>query len=368
MDKPFISVCIITKNECSKIKRCLEALLQTGYELVVVDTGSTDGTIETVKNYTESIYEFPWIGDFAAAKNYAVSKAKSDIVMVVDSDEYLIDFDKKSFEQRVKRYNSAVGQISRKEEFINEKGESEQCMVRTERVYDRRNYHYAGRIHEQLTFGSTMSEDRDDTRKALYVNTGSIQAYDTGLVFEHDGYAGTMDERKGKAVRNAELLEEELKTYPDDPYVLYQLAKSYRITDGPEKALEYYKRVLGLDINPDAYWVQDMIVCYGYALLELERYDEALDLQAVYEEFKECVDYRFLMGLIYMNNALFEPAIESFLSCTKMDNARASGIGSYKAYFNAGVLKECLGDIEKAKEYYRKAGTYEPAAERLKSI
>ena len=368
MEKPRISVCIITKNECEKIKRCLEALRKTGYELVVVDTGSTDGTIEVVKNYTDSLYEFTWVGDFAAAKNYAVSKAKNDIVMVVDSDEYLLEFNHKRFEQAVCSFEGAVGQISRKEEFINENGEPEECIVWTERVYDRRCYHYAGRIHEQLTIGSTMADDRDDSRNALRKNGEKIRSYDTGLVFEHDGYAGSLEERKGKAIRNAELLEEELKEYPKDPYLLYQLAKSYRITDGPEKALGYYEQVLELDIDPDSYWVQDMIVCYGYLLLELERYKEAMNLQAVSEEFKNCMDYQFLMGLIFMNNALFDKAIERFLVCTKMDDGRAEGIGSYKAYFNAGVIKECLGDIEMAKEYYRKAGAYEPAVERLKSI
>lgn len=84
----MLSVCIITKNEETNIERCLASLSGYGFELVVADTGSTDGTREVVKKYTERLYEFPWRDDFAAAKNYVVSKASHDLVLVVDSDEF----------------------------------------------------------------------------------------------------------------------------------------------------------------------------------------------------------------------------------------------------------------------------------------
>lgn len=85
----MLSVCVITKNEEKNIKRCLASLSGYGFELVVVDTGSTDGTIEAVREFTDRLYQFEWCDDFAAAKNYAISKAQHDLVLVVDSVQWL---------------------------------------------------------------------------------------------------------------------------------------------------------------------------------------------------------------------------------------------------------------------------------------
>lgn len=69
-----LSVCIITKNEKENLEKCLQALSGYDLEIVVADTGSTDGTLEMIRNYTGSVYEFPWCDDFAKAKNYVVQK------------------------------------------------------------------------------------------------------------------------------------------------------------------------------------------------------------------------------------------------------------------------------------------------------
>ena len=90
----MLSVCIITKNEEHNLARCLKSFQNTGFELVVVDTGSTDQTKKIAAEYTENIYDFPWCDDFSAAKNFAVSKAAHPYVMVIDSDEYLQQIDR----------------------------------------------------------------------------------------------------------------------------------------------------------------------------------------------------------------------------------------------------------------------------------
>ena len=65
----MLSVCIITKNQEENLERCLSALSGYGFELVVVDTGSTDRTVEVAKRYTDRLFSFDWQDDFAAAKN-----------------------------------------------------------------------------------------------------------------------------------------------------------------------------------------------------------------------------------------------------------------------------------------------------------
>lgn len=359
-----LSVCIITKNECVKLKECLSRLVPYGFEIVVVDTGSTDGTLDMVLQYTSSLYEFPWIDDFAAAKNYAVKKAKNDMVMVVDSDEYLIRGDISEFLDRMKKNTDMIGRIRRVEKYVNNHGEYIESIDDTNRVFDRRKFHFAGRIHEQIVCGSIF----DEVDKNAHVSGLSYgyDTYDTGLIFDHDGYNGTSEERKRKAARNAALLLKEANEHPDDPYTYYQLGKSYYMADDVQKAVEYFDKVATYNLDTRLEWVLDMIVTYGHALLDAKQVEKAALLESVYDYFCHDADFLFMMGLVYMNNAEFERAVNEFLIATKIGMSRTAGVNSYKAFYNIGVIKECTGKIEEAINYYRKAGDYEPAKERIK--
>ncbi|MBF8416863.1 glycosyltransferase family 2 protein [Heyndrickxia coagulans] len=83
------SLCVITKNEENNIKKCLESVGDIVFEKIVVDTGSTDKTIEIAKKMGAKVYSFKWIDDFSAAKNYAISKAKGDWIIFLDADEFI---------------------------------------------------------------------------------------------------------------------------------------------------------------------------------------------------------------------------------------------------------------------------------------
>ena len=89
---PSISVCMIVKNEEKVLPRCLSCLAGIADEIIVVDTGSSDGTKAAAKLYTEKIYDFKWNGDFSAARNFAFSKASMDFIYSADADE-MIDSD-----------------------------------------------------------------------------------------------------------------------------------------------------------------------------------------------------------------------------------------------------------------------------------
>lgn len=75
MNNKDFSVCIITKNESEKLERCLNSLIPYDCKIIVVDTGSTDDSAEIAKKYTDFVYFFEWINDFAAARNYSLEKA-----------------------------------------------------------------------------------------------------------------------------------------------------------------------------------------------------------------------------------------------------------------------------------------------------
>ena len=85
-----ISLCMIVKNEEKLLKRCLDSYRPVCDEIVIVDTGSTDRTKEIAAGYTDLIYDYPWTNDFAAARNFAFSKANCDYIFSADADEVWI--------------------------------------------------------------------------------------------------------------------------------------------------------------------------------------------------------------------------------------------------------------------------------------
>ena len=88
---------MIVKNEEKVLKRCLECLKDIVDEMIIVDTGSTDATKEIAGKYTDKIYAFPWIDDFAAARNFSFSKATMDYIYVADADEIIDEENKNRF-------------------------------------------------------------------------------------------------------------------------------------------------------------------------------------------------------------------------------------------------------------------------------
>ncbi|MCR5255441.1 MAG: glycosyltransferase family 2 protein [Acetatifactor sp.] len=92
-----VSVCMIVKNEEKILARCLDSLSGLFDELIVVDTGSTDRTKEIAAGYTDRIYDFKWIGDFSAARNFAFSHAGCDYIYSADADEVLNEENREKF-------------------------------------------------------------------------------------------------------------------------------------------------------------------------------------------------------------------------------------------------------------------------------
>src|SRR6266508_4617767 len=86
---PKISLCMIAKDEARFIEDCLRAVEGAVDEIVLVDTGSTDGTVDLARPFGVSIYEFPWCDDFAAARNESIRHATGDWILWLDADELL---------------------------------------------------------------------------------------------------------------------------------------------------------------------------------------------------------------------------------------------------------------------------------------
>ncbi len=92
-----VSLCMIVKNEERILARCLDSIADLMDEIIIVDTGSTDATKQIAAEYTDKIYDFTWIGDFAAARNFAFSKAGMEYIYSADADEVLDEENRAAF-------------------------------------------------------------------------------------------------------------------------------------------------------------------------------------------------------------------------------------------------------------------------------
>ncbi len=347
-----ISVCLIAKNEEKHIEECLRRLSIFDWEIIVVDTGSTDRTIEIAKSYTPNVYHFDWVNDFSAARNYSISLATNNYILVVDCDEYLENDDVTYHLLENLPLMCSPFQIGMVDRFsISATSSDASSTVVHEpiaRLFHKEYVCYAGSIHEQLV---PLKHQKPE-----YITIP--------LSFHHVGYS-TMDIKRAKATRNIKMLELELARDESDPYILFQLGQSYFGLEDYTKALSYFEKALALDVNEQEDYVQTMVESYGYCLLYLKHYSKALELEGIYSIFSKHADFVFLMGLIYMNNALFDRAVEEFQKATTINSYSVDGVNSYKAYYNVGVIYECMGNKKLADEYYKKCGDYAPAIERL---
>ena len=347
----MISVCIITKNEINKLEKCLRALKDYPFEIVVVDTGSDDGTPEMARRYTSKVYRYNWNDDFASARNYAASKASNDFVIAVDSDETLTDIDYGKLCTAISNNPNAIGR-SLIINLYERDGEQVRDEWRLGRIYNRRKAGYEGSVHEQLrNFDGTEPE-----------------YFDAPIKFEHSGYAGTQEEVSAKAKRNIALLLKECGRKPQDVYILYQLGKSYYMKQDYERAYEFFDKATYLEIDEKLEYVADLIVSYGYSMLNTGRSEKALLLENLCPEFGHRAEFRFVLALIYMNNMMFDKAYDMFMSATKAPVCHTAGVDSYKAFYNAGVIKECLGNKREALELYHMCKGYAKAKERITAL
>jgi glycosyltransferase involved in cell wall biosynthesis len=359
----LITLCMIVKNEEDKLEQCLKSIVGNVDEIIIVDTGSMDGTKEIAYRYTDNVYDFEWTDDFAAARNFSISKAGNEHVLMLDSDEITEEIDMTEIKRLIADNPGKIGRLLRINEYTR-KGVLYKYSERVNRLFSKKNYHYEGIIHEQvvlITEGSPEAAAQAD-------NTASSETYPIPLTVRHSGYEGDIASRKKKTERNIRLLQKALITNPEDPYLLYQLGKSYYMAEDYINACDYFGKALYFDLNPKLEYVQDMVESYGYALINSKQYETALQLLNVYDEFSASTDFVYLAGLIYMNNAMFDASIREFRKAAGRKECKMDGVNSYLANYNIGIINECLGKIEEAKEYYKKCGDYKLAKNRLEQM
>ncbi len=244
----LLSIGMIVKNEEKYLEMCLTALKpfldSVDSELIIADTGSTDNTFEIAKKFTDNVFHFEWINDFAAARNSTLDKAKGEWYMFIDADEVvrdctpLIDFFNSG---EYKKYGSATFSIRNYND-----------LSRMD-LYNSYDLHRLTALVNGVRFTKPIHEQFDQY-------FGPVKKLD--LIADHYGYVfrdnGKVinDFLEMKTSRNLDLLfqelEEEKKTGQVKETVYGQIADCYILNGDNDRALEYIE--LGLDnCSPESY-------------------------------------------------------------------------------------------------------------------
>lgn len=237
---------MIVKDESKYLKMCLEALkpiLQNiDSELIIVDTGSTDNTVEIAKRYTDKIFFHQWNNDFAEARNITIEKSQGEWYFYIDADEILenpesiitfftndIHYDYKSLAIKIKNLSS--------KENIGSTYYARRIVKKDPQLK------FRSKIHEQLP-----------PREPVYLSEAAVLHY---------GYINTDEEliyRKFK--RNSEILKKELKKDPNNVYLLYHLSKTYNLNGDYLEALapiqKAYKIIKKANLYP--LWILNFMI------------------------------------------------------------------------------------------------------------
>ncbi len=339
-----ISVCIIAKNEEKYIDGCLQRLLRYDWEVVVVDTGSTDSTVDIAKKYTDAVYHYNWCDDFSKARNYAAKKAKNDWILTIDCDEYVEKVNIDEIGSLLTEYPYGIGDFCRTD-LVKCDGAVNVEYTMASRVYDRRYVRYEGRIHEQLV--------RIDGKKKASA-TLNMEVIHYGYFHE--------DDNRAKDERNIRLLHKSLDEEPDNPYVLFQLGQSYAALGRDVEAYEARMRALRLAPPIEAPYMAPLIVAFGQSALKLGYYEEAMELEYYFDSMHDWADYMFVLGQIYFAMGRGEDAINAFILAQNCKRLLSQGMNTYfplnalsVIYDSIGKKKEAAECEEKAQEYLRAA-------------
>ncbi len=229
-----ISLCMIVRNESEVICRCLDTVKDVVDEFIIVDTGSTDNTKAIVSRYTDKVFDFVWIDDFASARNFAFSHASMDYILWLDADDVLLDPDRQKFLQLKQTLDPSVDAVSMYYHLAFDSEGNVTSSLRRNRLVKRlKGFQWHGAVHEYLAVGGhILNSDIAITHHSI----------------EHD------------SDRNLRIYERRLaagETFA--PRDLFYYANECLDHQYYERAIEYYQKFL----NSKQGWVEDNITACG---------------------------------------------------------------------------------------------------------
>jgi glycosyltransferase involved in cell wall biosynthesis len=217
---------MIVKNEEKYLAGCLDSVKDIAGEIIIVDTGSTDSTISIAEKYNAKVYNFPWIGDFSAARNYSLDKAAGDWILYLDADERLspesVDEVKKIISSPVRgAYRCRVVSVS--------SADNHHSVMSYSRLFlNAFEIRFRGKVHEQI-------EDS--------VKENNYPVINSSVEIIHLGYNVGEDELHIKAERNLQILLDEYRQNGTS-YYAFQLGQTLGILNRKQEAEHYFTEAL----------------------------------------------------------------------------------------------------------------------------
>ncbi|TFI59631.1 glycosyltransferase family 2 protein [Sphingomonas parva] len=340
-----LALVMIVKNEERSLARCLESVRKHVDKIIILDTGSTDRTIEIAQSFGAEIHHWEWQDDFAAARNAALAHSDATWNLILDADEWLESgaeaLSAKNLPPLRVRVPNFVGCVRLTNARRSEDDPDKRIFL--PRVLPR-GVRYEGRIHEQPVSG--------------------LPRLLLPIVFGHDGYTAEQIERKKG--RNEALLRAELEINPEDSYLWYQLGRELYVHGEPQDAADCMVRAYNLCPLDSA--VRLAIVVYAILLLRrADRYHEALALvDAEQDNWEEAPDFFFAVAELYLEWSYLNPEIArdqllpvveaAWLKCLQIGerpglNSSIEGSGGYRAAYNLANLYKGLSLHEEAAKF-----------------
>lgn len=153
-----ISLCMIVRNEEKVLARCLESVKEVADEIIIVDTGSGDSTMEIARGYTDKVYEFAWTEDFAAARNASFLRASQDYCMWMDADDVLLEKDRKALLEYKKEIPDTVDIVMMKYNTgFDETGKPTYSYYRERLIRNFKGYQWEGPVHEVIALTGELA-------------------------------------------------------------------------------------------------------------------------------------------------------------------------------------------------------------------
>ena len=294
---PGLSGCMIVKNESANIADALACFGPFADEIIVVDTGSRDNTKEIAARFTSKIYDFEWVDDFSAARNFALSKAVKSYQLWVDADDRISPENQGHIESLKSHFDGKKAFY-----FILENHQTDgppsscrqlRCTPITGEVL------FEGRIHEQI-FPSAVR--------------AGIELAITDIVISHLGYM-TEENRKAKARRNLAIMERERAEGRNGGGLHFFLAMTYAYLDRRQEAIRSMEEALESfeKENYNHHLIPEGYLFLARVSLEMEEHDKCVRYLAMAGSLVDGNPlYNFLMGIIYQRLGRHREALRVF--------------------------------------------------------
>ncbi|MFD0617203.1 glycosyltransferase [Paenibacillus sp. GCM10027629] len=342
-----ISLCMIVKNEASTIGNCLESVLGIADEINIVDTGSTDGTKDIVRQYTDRIFDFEWIDDFAAARNYAFQQATMSHILWLDADDVLLEADRQKLLQLKQSLDDDIHSVTMIYHYAFDDHGNVTVELRRNRLVQRHcNFQWHGPVHEYLAVhGKTLNSDVIITHCRVHQHSDrNIRIFENRLA-------------RGEQFSSRDMY-----------YYANELMDHQRY----ELAAQQYHQFL----DTGAGWVEDNISsCLKLADIYHQRNEEQLELQMLWKSFDYApprAEACCRLGAYKLHHDELTQAIFWYTLATKLTKPESLGFfdDAYWTWIPHVQLCVCyyrLGNFELSYDHNEVARHYRPNDESIRN-